>query len=62
MNKQVTDYEKAYKYAIENLEDGYWSIAEQYYNGVNETLLIIYDNVNQEYETEIIDFTSKGVK
>lgn len=55
----MTPYEKAYNYAIENFEDGYWSIAEQYYNGRNETLLIIYDDVNQEYETEIIDFTEE---
>lgn len=61
MGKQVTGYERVYKYAVRNFEDGYWSIAEQYYNGRNETLLIIYNDINQEHEIEIIDFTSKGV-
>ena len=58
----MNDYEKAYKYAIENFEDGYWSIAEQNYNERDETLLIVYDDIDQEYEIEIIDFTGTGDK
>lgn len=55
----MTAYEKAYNYATKYLQNGYWSIAEQYYNGRNETLLILYEDKNQEYETEIIDFTEE---
>lgn len=54
----LSDYDRAEKYA-KTIGFRFYDIAEQYYNGRNETLLIVYEDKNHEHELEVHDFTSE---